>query len=355
MGRGEDDGLRSQLRRRREAAGLSQQALGDRVGVTRQAVLAIEAGRRAPSTPLALRLARALSCRVEDLFTLAESEGLDAELSESLPIGARVLVGRVDERWVAHPVAGAATPADALVERSGVRPLVDAGVLEARALVAGCAPVLGLLAQLGGASASARWLPCSSHAGLELLQRRLVHAAGLHLSAPDAATHVELVRESFPGEEMILVNLTCWWQGLALPAGNPSAVLGLTDLAARTAFRFARRGSGSGAHALLERSLGPSAAFVAGPLARGHEDVAWLVSAGAADAGIAAEGPVRMAGLDFLPLAEERFDLVMRKEDAERTPLSPLLEVLSGGMFRNQVRCLPGYCSERTGERAEVR
>ncbi|MEL6188777.1 MAG: helix-turn-helix transcriptional regulator, partial [Myxococcota bacterium] len=130
MGRGEDDGLRSQLRRRREAAGLSQQALGDRVGVTRQAVLAIEAGRRAPSTPLALRLARALSCRVEDLFTLAESEGLDAELSESLPIGARVLVGRVDERWVAHPVAGAATPADALVERSGVRPLVDAGELE---------------------------------------------------------------------------------------------------------------------------------------------------------------------------------------------------------------------------------
>src|SRR4029453_211213 len=64
--------LDNRLRRRRQEAGLSQQALATRCGLTRQAVNAIEAGQYVPNTLVALRLARALGSRVEELFHLPE-------------------------------------------------------------------------------------------------------------------------------------------------------------------------------------------------------------------------------------------------------------------------------------------
>jgi putative transcriptional regulator len=64
------DRLDNTLKTHRDRLGLSQQALADLVGVSRQAVISIEAGRQVPSTSLGLRLARALRCGVEDLFKL---------------------------------------------------------------------------------------------------------------------------------------------------------------------------------------------------------------------------------------------------------------------------------------------
>jgi putative transcriptional regulator len=63
------------LRERRQAVGWTQEQLAERVGVSRQTIISIETGRYMPSLPLALRLARAFRCRVEDLFTLEEDPG----------------------------------------------------------------------------------------------------------------------------------------------------------------------------------------------------------------------------------------------------------------------------------------
>ncbi|MFN8077823.1 MAG: helix-turn-helix transcriptional regulator [Kineosporiaceae bacterium] len=57
------------LRVRREALGWSQGALADRLGVSRQTVNALEAGRYDPSLPLAFRIATLFDCRIEDVFT----------------------------------------------------------------------------------------------------------------------------------------------------------------------------------------------------------------------------------------------------------------------------------------------
>jgi putative molybdopterin biosynthesis protein len=62
--------IENTMRSRRQGLGLSQQALATRCGLTRQAVNAIEAGQYIPNTAVALRLARVLGCRVEDLFQL---------------------------------------------------------------------------------------------------------------------------------------------------------------------------------------------------------------------------------------------------------------------------------------------
>jgi len=67
--------LDNHLKQQRKTAGLSQNALAAQVGVSRQAILAIEAGRNVPSTSLGLKLAHTLGCTVEDIFRLGRKSG----------------------------------------------------------------------------------------------------------------------------------------------------------------------------------------------------------------------------------------------------------------------------------------
>src|SRR5262245_16220368 len=99
------------LRQRRQAAGLSQQALATRCGLTRQAVNAIEAGQYVPNTLVALRLARALGSRIEDLFHLPEERvRVEAEWMGEAPMertaSHRIRLARVGRRLLACPLTG---------------------------------------------------------------------------------------------------------------------------------------------------------------------------------------------------------------------------------------------------------
>lgn len=66
--------VENQVRRHRQLAGMTQQQLADRAGVTRQTILSIEKGNYTPSVALALTLAEAFSVRVEELFQLVKGE-----------------------------------------------------------------------------------------------------------------------------------------------------------------------------------------------------------------------------------------------------------------------------------------
>ncbi|MCA9555975.1 MAG: helix-turn-helix transcriptional regulator, partial [Myxococcales bacterium] len=108
-----DDRLDNAVRAHRERLGLSQQVLADRVGVSRQAVVAIEGGRQVPSTILALQLAQALGTSVDGLFRLAAPDALTVRWAPEpgAPAGDRVAVGEVVGRWVAHRLPPDATQA----------------------------------------------------------------------------------------------------------------------------------------------------------------------------------------------------------------------------------------------------
>src|SRR2546428_5144069 len=96
--------LENGLRRARQRSGLKQGELAARAGISRQTLSALEAGRAQPSTAIALNLARALGCRVEELFWLRE-EGDVIRTGLASPAGGspRVLAGRGAGRWGAHP------------------------------------------------------------------------------------------------------------------------------------------------------------------------------------------------------------------------------------------------------------
>lgn len=369
--------LENRVRDHRERLGLSQQELSELVGVSRQAIVGIEGGRQVPGTTLSLRLARALRCGVEELFSLVTPDGLSARLAPGAPVAggsgvgmrasggpracARVAVGEVDGSWVAHPIAAEGTaPADGIMvgvvgeSMSVVRPLTEPEMLRRNVLVAGCAPILGMLVQRVGrrfADARATWLHQNSRRALDLLESRLVHVAGLHLSG-EGDRHESLIRGRFPAERMLVVNLARWREGLVVPAGNPLDLRGGAGLL-RPGLRFAGREEGAGAHHLLERLLaqvGGAGTRLAGPVAGGHAEVAQLVRCGAADVGVAIESVAVAAGLGFVPLAEERFDLVVPAAVAESPPVARLIQALDDPSFRAEMAHVPGYDARLSGQ-----
>ena len=359
-----DSVLDTSVRTYRERLGLSQQDLAELSGVTRQAIIAIEQGRQVPSTTLSLRLARALECTVEQLFQLRQEDILEVHLAphDDHRFGSRVAVGFVGGKWVAHRLPlDATSPADGIVvfdtglQAGQVRPLVNSGQLRRNVLVAGCAPLLGTLTRRVGSrftDAYATWLLANSYRSLDLLQAKLIHIAGLHASDSDSVdANVALIRERFHDERMLVVNLTRWREGLVLPKGNPLDIRSGGDLL-RPSLRFALREQGASARKLLRKLVADAGATkedLKGPLAFGHAEVAQMVRAGAADVGIAIESEALAAELDFLPLTEERFDLVVPASLADSPPVSRLLDTISDPGFRAEMAQLPGYDSELSG------
>lgn len=359
------------VRRRRADRGLSQAELADRVGLSRQAIVAIEAGRQVPSTLVALKLARTLACRVEDLFELAHGPRLSASLAPDTQAaaGARLALGRVDGVWAAHPIELGDRPGDGLLVGAGqpeaggatVEPLWDLPALERNVLVAGCAPLLGVLTGClarRDRSARATWIPANSTRALDLLAQGLVHVAGLHLvDSQLPGGHAEIVRAHLPQQAATIVNLTRWRQGFAVARGNPLAIRDVRDLL-RPDVRFARRDPGAGAQKLVQRLLAASglehALSQRGPLVAGHDEVARLIRLGVADVGVTIEAAALAEGLDFVPLSEERFDLVVPRARLEAQPVAQLLDLIGRPAFQSDARRIAGYDLSTAGHAATV-
>jgi putative molybdopterin biosynthesis protein len=361
-----DPRLENSVRQERERHGLSQQALAERVGVSRQAIIAIESGRQVPSTVLGLRIARALRTTVEELFKLDADVGFAARLapmdeSAATRAVARVAVGEVAGRWVAHRLPpDASIAADGLLSAGAdgssaiVRPLADPARLRRNVLVAGCAPLIGALTQHladRGPDASATWLSAGSARALELLAGGFVHVAGIHGGGSvGVGDNASLARRALPGSKSLLVNLARWRLGLVVPAGNPLGIASGADLL-RPGLRLARREAGTGAEKLVQALVAAEGArpLLPGPMATGHAEIALLVRSGAADVGVAIESVALAEGLGFVPLVEERFDLVVPAAVAETAPVAQLLDSLGDRAFRADAAELPGYDIELCG------
>jgi len=359
------------LRQQRAAAGLSQGELADRIGVSRQALSAIEAGRQVPSTALALELAHALHCTVDQLFRLTPGSVVHARLAK-LERGngvTRVVVGRVDGRLVAHPACDETRSADGILferpeqlERAAVELLSEPSNVDVNVLIAGCAPLLGVLADRLARryqDARATWVPATSSRSLDLLARRLVHIAGIHLAhAADPDAHVRAAQCVVPHQRSILVNLARWRQGLVVAPGNPRGITTAADLL-RPEVRSVVRDAGAGAQKLLERLLRQAGQRdmnpgTQRPLASDHDEVARLVRWGVADVGVAIESAALAEDLDFVPLAEERFDLVIPESYLDTPPVARLLDLLGGPSFRVEAAGLRGYDLSISGHASTV-
>ncbi len=392
----QEGGLKNGLRAVRTRLGLSQQELAGSAGIARQTIGGIEASLYAPSAAVALRLARALGCTVEELFWLddevpvmvearwAAGPGENPNLLSQTSAGSipgtdedRVLLGKVGGQWIAHSLRGESAfrselvPADGMVAPASqgdanqlTITLLDAeDSLDRAVFVAGCSPALSLWAR-----SAERWNPglrvsclhANSTAALRALERGEVHIAGLHLhdasSGEDNAPFVrrlQLQQGDLGG--YALVNFGIWDEGLVLAAGNPLGVASLADLAGGRV-RLVNREAGAGARLLLDELLRVSDVPTWAVPGHDHEvtshlAVARAVASGAADAGMGTAAIAQSYGLDFLPLRTVRYDLALCVRDLEYEPVRQLLSTLGHRWVRRQLQLLGGYDTVCTGER----
>jgi putative molybdopterin biosynthesis protein len=333
----------SALRERRLLQGRSQEQLARQVGVSRQALNALERGHAQPSVETALALAAVLGTTVEALFA-RNREGPLPLPARSGPAGTRLLLAEVGGRVQAHALdPNAGESADALVEDPRRPPtLLEPERWRRTLLVAGCDPALRMLA---GRSGKARWLNAGTGKAVDLLVRRQVHVVGVHsLSERD--------RRRVRGT--LLVHLATWPLGLATRRRNPLGIHGVADLV-RPDVRMVNRERGASARALLDRLLadvGVPGAAVRGhaDVVHGHDAVAQAVALGAADVGVTTEAAASAYGLDFRQLSEESFNLVIRPDELARPEVQGLLLVARTPAFRRDVGALPGYGTARSGQ-----
>lgn len=357
----------NRVRELRESRGLSQSALAAAAGLSRQSIGAIEADRSVPGVDVALRLASVLGCPVESLFAPAPESLLFAEPAGA-PRRGRVALAHLAGRWVAHSLGGVAAGAmaDGLVERANderamVTPLRSLAEARENVVIMGCATALGLLAERLSARAGMGrffWAPRSSARALEALGREQVHVAGVHfVGSRGEDANVEAIRGHARAKPVELVTLARWEQGLVTAPGNPKKLSKPGDLA-RRGVRLVTREPGSGARSLLERELegaglDPARVNRDAIVGSGHLEVAGAVAMGAADVGIATRDAAIAFGLHFMPLAEERFDLVVPLDLAADPRVQRLLDVLTGAPFRREISAL-GYDASPAGERVAL-
>jgi putative molybdopterin biosynthesis protein len=363
------DQLENRVRELRQRAGLNQGELAERTGVTRQAIGAIEAGQYVPNTAVALRLARALGCGVEDIFSVGDiSRKLHARaVATSRDGGAgiagdlrRVHLARVGEQIIARPLStlDGFTPADGVIEAFGAEQddvtvdlLVEPDLVDRTIVVLGCDPSLGLLAEHVHRQTREHrvlWRHAGSQDALRALRRGEAHIAGTHLWDPATGqSNLPAIRRELAGMPVNVIALSEWQQGLMVQQGNPKGIRGVQDLA-REDVSIVNRGPGSGSRVIFDhhlRQAGIDTGQVTGydRLRGSHAEVAAAVRDGLADAGPGILATARLYGLDFIPLQQERYDLVVPVEFLSYAPVRVVLETATGPHYRREIDTLGGY------------
>jgi putative molybdopterin biosynthesis protein len=238
---------------------------------------------------------------------------------------------------------------EAAFEEIAVRPI---GPPRPTVVVAGCDPALPLLAtplSLLDPPIALAWWPCGSGEALRLARAGLVHAAGVHTQTGNGDNGGGLP----DGAEV--VGFTAWREGLAVRQELRAMVTGL-DAIARGRRRIVNREPGAEARRLLDRerarlNLDPADLIGYDTEAAGHLQVASAVAAGLADAGVASEPAARAYGLAFVPLAHERFNLVIPALHTASRAAQALLKVLASPWLLAQLASIPGYDASTCGER----
>ncbi len=209
--------------------------------------------------------------------------------------------------------------------------------------------LLGLYNGKRGAEGLAFYASVGSERGLEALRDGKAQGCCVHLLDPEVQEYNLPFLERWLQEDYAVVVLWHRRQGLLLPRGNPLGIEGVGD-AVRRGARFALRNPGSGTRRLLEfllRSEGyePGEVKGWGEGYSSHWEAALQVLMGKADVALGIEYMAHLLGLDFIPVREERFDLVLEAEVWGMKQVQRLFEVLRSELWR-----VPGYSFRETGK-----
>jgi len=191
--------------------------------------------------------------------------------------------------------------------------------------------------------------------GLIALSRNEAHFGGCHLLDPETGEYnLPFVRQYLPGRRVVLLGFVRRTQGLLVATGNPKGIRELSDLTrADVAFINRQRGAGTRLlfeHLLAQERIEPAAIRGYTQETYTHLTVAAAIASGQVDCGMGVEAAAAQYGLDFLPIAEERFDLVVPEDHFSSEVFQPVLDVLADGDLHRAILGLPGYRLPEIGQ-----
>ncbi len=289
----------------------------------------------------------------------------------------RMAVGYVDGRFVANPLERGAGVTMSLVRADGLliippeslgferdervelelfRPAAE---LRGNLLAAGSHDlIIDLLATAlkerdTGLTLSSAHL--GSMGGIAAIGHRQAHLAGVHLFDPESGDYnLPYLQKLLPGRELCLVNLAYRMQGWIVPSGNPDEVKDVAGIAAKK-LSFVNRQKGAGTRLLfdyqLDRAgLDPADIYGYEREEHTHLGVAASVAAGSARAGLGILPAARAFGLDFVPLCEERYDLLMSASFYRSAAGKTVLKLITDPAFQKRVEALGGYSMRDAGK-----
>lgn len=280
----------------------------------------------------------------------------------------RVALGRVGGRLLAAPLTRGAGVISSLVRADGLALLprgsqgepagakVNVYLYRKRAEIDRTIFVIGshdmtldLLAQfLGGYGRRLASANVGSLGGLVALRRGEAHMAGSHLLDPESGDYnLTYIEEYLPDTPVRVIGLVEREQGLIVAKGNPKEIRTLEGLQ-REGVRFVNRQRGAGTRILLDYHLEEAGVLKERVQGYGEEEythlaVAAAVASGRADCGLGIAAAAAALELDFVPLFEERYDLIVPEDVYDSELMAPVWTVLAQPDFREAVERLPGY------------
>jgi putative molybdopterin biosynthesis protein len=291
----------------------------------------------------------------------------------------RVVVGRVGEKVLCSPISRGAGVITSLVRADGIVILkrgvqgVEAGDevevnlfrskedIDRTIFCIGSHDVILDLLAHNLSTRDRRFVSSNvgSQAGLVSLRRGEAHLAGSHLLDPKTGRYnLQYVRDYLPGTQVMVVGFVNREQGLIVKPGNPKSIKTLTDLT-KKGIKYINRQRGAGTRVLLDYHL-----LLEGILPNqisGYEDeeythlgVAAAIASGRSDCGMGIPAAARALDLDFVPLYQERYDLIIPGVFYASPLLEPVLDLLASALFKAEIHKLPGYDTSIMGNAERI-
>ncbi|MEN6390847.1 MAG: molybdopterin biosynthesis protein [Syntrophomonas sp.] len=287
-----------------------------------------------------------------------------------------VNLARIQDKYVAYPLNRGAGITTSLVKADGialiprgqegcqageiypVRLMRSRGIIDKNIVAIGSHDLsIDFLADLLARNHSLRLISANvgSMGGLMALMRGEVHFAGIHLLDPATGEYnLNYLERHMSGRAWLLVNLAIREQGLIVKKGNPLGIKGLADLT-RKGVRYINRQKGSGTRILLDYLLGQNR--ITSNEINGynreeytHLAVAASVKNNACDTGLGIYASARAMNLDFIPIAEEMYDMCILPEVIGAERLEYLLEIIRGSELGMLLQKAGGYRLKLTGQ-----
>lgn len=194
-----------------------------------------------------------------------------------------------------------------------------------------------------------------SMGGIAAVGRGQAHLAGVHLFDPQSGDYNRPYLEKlFPDQKMHLFNLTYRMQGWIVPPGNPDGVESIENLASLK-LTFINRQKGAGTRLLFdyllqEANLTPAQIRGYDREEHTHLNVAAAVAAGTARVGLGILPAAKAFGLDFVPLVEERYDLLLSDSFSKSPEADLLMTIITDPAFHHRVEAMGGYSMRDAGK-----